>query len=114
MFEKAEVRRVSWGATLALAYAQAHPLVTHYWAHDGFLTPPILDRIDRLWGIPATLIHGRRDVSGPAVVAWRLHRAWADSELIVVEADGHGGEAMVQALCSANSQHADRFDAEPA
>lgn len=87
-------------------------LVTHYWAHDGFLTPPILDQMDRLQGIRATLIHGRRDVSGPAVVAWRLHRAWADSELIIVEAEGHGGESMVQSWCSANSHHADRLDAE--
>ncbi len=44
-------------------------LLTRYWANDGFLAPPILERIDRLAGIPATLIHGWRDVSGPAVVA---------------------------------------------
>lgn len=85
-------------------------LVTHYWAHDGFLTPPILDRMDRLRGIRATLIHGRRDVSGPAVVAWRLHRAWPDSELIIDEGEGHGGESMVAAWSGANSRHADRID----
>jgi proline iminopeptidase len=87
-------------------------LVTHYWAHNGFLTPPILDQMDRLQGIRATLIHGRRDVSGPAVVPWQLHRAWADSELIIVEPEGHGGESMRQSSCSANSRHADRLDAE--
>jgi proline iminopeptidase len=86
-------------------------LVTHYWAHDGFLTPPIFDQMQRLHGIPATLIHGRRDVSGPAVVAWRLHRAWADSELIIVEDEGHGGGSMVEAWCSANSRHANRLEA---
>lgn len=85
-------------------------LVTHYWAHDGFLTPPILDQMDHLQGIRATLIHGRRDVSGPAVVAWRLHRAWANSELIIDENEGHGGESMVQSWCLANSRHADRLD----
>jgi proline iminopeptidase len=83
-------------------------LVTHYWANDGFLTPPILDRMDRLDGIRATLIHGRRDVSGPSAVAWRLHRAWAQSELIIVESEGHGGELMARAWCSANSRHAVR------
>lgn len=69
-------------------------LVTHYWAHDAFLDPPILERMEQLHDIPATLIHGRRDVSGPAVVAWRLHRNWPGSELIVVEDEGHGGPRM--------------------
>ena len=50
------------------------------------------------------------DVSGPAVVAWRLHRAWANSELIIDENEGHGGESMVQSWCLANSRHADRLD----
>jgi proline iminopeptidase len=89
-------------------------LVTHYWAHDAFLTPPILDQMNRLQGIPATLIHGRLDVSGPAVTAWRLHRAWPDSELILNETEGHGGEAMVGAWCAANVRHADRIDTERA
>jgi proline iminopeptidase len=87
-------------------------LVTHYWAHDAFLDPPILDRMERLHRIPATLIHGRRDVSSPAVVAWRLHRKWPRSELIVVEDEGHGGPSMVEAWCLANSRHADRLERE--
>jgi proline iminopeptidase len=85
-------------------------LVTHYWAHDFFLDPPILDCMDQLACVPATLIHGRRDVSGPAVIAWRLHRLWPGSELIVCEADGHGGPHMVEAMCTANSRHADRIE----
>ena len=88
-------------------------LVTHYWAHDAFLDPPILERMQLLHGIPATLIHGRRDVSGPAVVAWRLHRAWPGSELLIEEGEGHGGPSMVEAWYTANSRHADRIDAEP-
>ena len=82
-------------------------LVTHYWANDGFLDPPILERVDRLSDIPATLIHGRRDISGPVVVAWKLHRAWPRSELIIDEGEGHGGISMVEEWCSANSRHAD-------
>ena len=84
-------------------------LVTHYWANDYFLKPPILDGMDRLVGIPATLIHGRRDVSGPAVTAWRLHRAWPGSELLIVESEGHGGPAMAEAMCEANTRHARRI-----
>jgi proline iminopeptidase len=85
-------------------------LVTHYWAHDFFLKPPILACMDRLAGIPATLIHGRRDVSGPAVIAWRLHRSWPGSEILIVEGEGHGGPGMVRAMRDANSRHAARLE----
>lgn len=85
-------------------------LATHYWAHDGFLDPPILARTDLLGEIPGTLIHGRRDISGPAVVAWRLHRSWPRSELIIDEGEGHGGTSMVEAWCTANSRHADALE----
>ncbi len=84
-------------------------LVTHYWANDAFLDPPILERTDRLAGIPGILIHGRRDVSGPAVTAWRLHRAWPASELLIDEGEGHGGTDMVESWCAANSRLADRL-----
>lgn len=88
-------------------------LVTHYWARDAFLAPPILERMDRLVDVPATLIHGRRDVSGPAVVAWRLHQAWPGSELLIDEGDGHVGEAMAAAWCAANTRHAERIGSGP-
>ncbi len=84
-------------------------LVTHYWANDGFLSPPVLDRMHLLAGIPATLIHGRLDVSGPALVAWQVHRAWPGSELIIEEGEGHGGRAMAEHWSAANSRHADRI-----
>jgi len=89
-------------------------LVTHYWAHGAFLAPSILERTDRLAGIPATLIHGRRDVSGPAVIPWRLHQAWPNSELIIDEGEGHGGENMMDAWRAANNRHADRIRPETA
>ncbi|WP_235435610.1 alpha/beta fold hydrolase [Nostocoides australiense] len=77
-------------------------LATHYWSHDGFCAPPLLQRMDRLRGIPATLIHGRRDISSPLVTAWELHRAWPGSRLIVDEGDGHGGASMAEAWRRAN------------
>jgi proline iminopeptidase len=85
-------------------------LAAHYWAHDGFLDPPILDRTELLSGIPGTLIHGRRDISGPVVVPWKLHRAWPRSELIIDEGEGHGGTSMVEAWSAANSRHADALE----
>lgn len=79
-------------AAHALGFAR---LVTHYWAHDGFSGPGgLMAGMDRIGHIPAVLIHGRRDVSGPTVQAWELHRAWPASRLVVVEQEGHGGPIM--------------------
>lgn len=79
-------------------------LTAHYWAHDGFCNPPILDRLHRLAGIPGTLIHGRRDISSPANTAWQLHRGWPGSSLIIHEGDGHGASSMVDSWQAANDQ----------
>ncbi len=78
-------------------------LVTHYWANDGFLVhgQEIIPRIHRLNGIPGYLIHGRRDISGPVITAWRLHQRWKSSRLVVIEDEGHGGPASMAALTSA-------------
>lgn len=84
-------------------------LATHYWSHDGFCDPPILDRMERLAGIPGYLIHGRADVSGPMITPWELHRRWPGSELIIDEGEGHGGSRMVDAWAEANSRLADRL-----
>ena len=82
-------------------------LTTHYWSHDCFFDPPLLDRMDRVAGIPAHLIHGRRDVSGPVETAWRLHRAWPGSTLVVDEGDGHGGPSLAQHWAAANRELVD-------
>lgn len=81
-------------------------LVTHYWANDCFLSGQdrIRDRMDRLAGIPGVLIHGRRDISGPALTPWSLHRAWPASELIIVEDEGHGGEQEMELTAAAISR----------
>jgi pimeloyl-ACP methyl ester carboxylesterase len=36
----------------------------------------VLGNMARIAHIPATLIHGRHDVSGPLDTAWELHKAW--------------------------------------
>jgi proline iminopeptidase len=79
-------------------------LATHYWANDGFCDPPLLERADRLRGIPGVLIHGRRDLSSPLMTAWRLHRAWPGSQLWVDEGGGHGGATMGEQWRRANDQ----------
>ena len=66
--------------------------VTHCWRHDSWLAPDeIVSNAGQLAGIPGWLIHGRLDVSSPLDAPWRLHQAWPDSELIVVDDEGHGG-----------------------
>jgi proline iminopeptidase len=88
-------------------------LVTHYWSHDGFLDPPILDRMDEIAHLPATLIHGRLDVSGPVVTPWRLSKAWPGSQLVIDEGEGHGGHSMVEEWAAANNRLADLIAARP-
>jgi proline iminopeptidase len=84
-------------------------LVTHYWANDHFLPDgQLLRDAGRLAGIPGVLVHGRYDVSGPLDMAWELHRAWPDSELVVVGDAGHSGASMGPALAAAIERFADR------
>lgn len=78
-------------------------LVTHYWKHSCFLNGgEIMAGMPRIEHIPAVLIHGRYDVSGPLDIAWQLHKLWSKSKLVVLDDAGHGGigfaEAMVAAL----------------
>lgn len=71
-------------------------LVIHYWKHAGFAGEGgLLAGMARIAHIPAVLIHGRLDVSGPLVTAWELHKVWPASELIVVDNEGHGGDEMI-------------------
>ncbi len=78
-------------------------LVTHYWANDCFLSDGerIFARAGALAGIPGVLIHGRRDISGPAITPWKLHRAWPGSRLEIVEHEGHGGPDEMERACAA-------------
>jgi proline iminopeptidase len=96
------------GATPHLRYADPTfrqvfaRLVTHYWSNGCFLDDaPILPAMDRIADVPAVLIHGRYDVSGPLDTAWDLHNAWPASRLVVCEDDGHGGRAMTVAMVDA-------------
>lgn len=81
-------------------------ICSHYFAHDGFLEDGILIReAGKLAGIPGVLIHGRNDISGPAITAWEIAQAWPGSQLVVISDSGHtGSKAMQQALDSAGEQ----------
>ena len=78
-------------------------LVTHYWSNDGFMPGDraIANHIDHIAHLPAALIHGRRDISGPAETAWRFHHLWPASTLTVVEDEAHGGTQEMMHLADA-------------
>jgi len=84
-------------------------VVTHYWANAHFLPDgQLLREAHRLAGIPGVMVHGRYDVSGPLDMAWALHRAWPDSELVVIGDAGHSSASMGPALGAAIERFADR------
>ena len=77
-------------------------LVTHYWGNDCFLAEnQLFDGMNRLAGIPAILVHGRYDVSGPLDTAWEISRRWGGSRLVVVDDAGHGGGSFINQFVEA-------------
>jgi proline iminopeptidase len=93
-------------ASFTLAFAR---IECHYFVNAGFLDRPtqLLDDVDKIRHIPCVIVHGRYDVICPPRNAWRLHRAWPESELVFVPAAGHSANepGIVDALVSAT----DRF-----
>jgi len=78
-------------------------ICTHYFAHHAWLQDgQLLRDAHRLRGIPAVLIHGRLDLSGPLLTAWELAQAWPDADLKIIENTGHtGSPAMGAAVVDA-------------
>jgi proline iminopeptidase len=76
-------------------------IIAHYYANLGFVDDLLADA-GKLAGIPAALIHGRRDLSCPADTAYALARAWPDAELTIVDDSGHkGSPARTEAVQAA-------------
>jgi len=75
-------------------------ICAHYYANLGFVED-LLGDAGKLAGIPAALIHGRRDMSCPADTAWRLAQAWPDAELTLVDDSGHKGSPAFAAAVQA-------------
>ncbi|MER7362946.1 prolyl aminopeptidase [Nonomuraea wenchangensis] len=92
-------------AKLALVRICSHYFSNAAWLEEGVL----LREAHRLAGIPAVLIHGRLDLSGPADTAWELAQAWPDARLVVVEDSGHtGSETLRKELFAAQDAFASR------
>jgi len=83
----------------------------HYFVNRGFLRTPtqLLDDVPKIQHIPAILVHGRYDVICPMRNAWRLHRKWPGSRLVVVHDAGHSASerGITQALVEATDSFRD-------
>ncbi|WP_285631342.1 prolyl aminopeptidase [Lentzea sp. NBRC 102530] len=76
-------------------------IIAHYYANAGFVAD-LLGGAGKLAGIPAAIIHGRRDMSCPADTAYALAQAWPDADLTLVDDSGHkGSPAFREAIDSA-------------
>lgn len=80
-------------------------LECHYFKNQCFIAEnQILNNIDKLESIPATLIHGRYDAVCDLSQAWQLNQAWQSSQLLIVPEAGHslGEIAIAKACCQAS------------
>ncbi|WP_339723483.1 prolyl aminopeptidase [uncultured Paraglaciecola sp.] len=80
-------------------------LECHYIKHQCFIAENhILQNIEKIQHLPASIIHGRYDSVCKIEGAYTLSRAWQNSQLNIVPESGHSsGERLItQALCSAS------------
>jgi proline iminopeptidase len=78
----------------------------HYFINKAFFKTPnyLLEQASKLKNIPGVIVQGRYDVVCPATSAWDLHKAWPESQLILIPDAGHAaGEpgtksALIQAM----------------
>lgn len=72
-----------------VAYAMAR-IEVHYFRNNRYQPHDLLlQRVDRIRHLPATIIQGRYDLLCPPITATQLHEAWPGSRLIIVEDAGH-------------------------
>ncbi|MEU5889936.1 prolyl aminopeptidase [Streptomyces sp. NPDC047461] len=86
--------------------------VTHYWGNGHFLgaDETVLRDAPLLKGIPGTLVQGSLDFGNLAGIVWRLHHAWPESELVVIDEVGHnaGAPGVAEAMVAATDKYARR------
>lgn len=98
------------GDRFALSIAR---IEIHYFVHNGFLKTPdqLIDDVHRIRHLPAVIVQGRYDVVCPMENAWRLHRAWPESQLKIVPDAGHSASepGLLHELITATDAFADKW-----
>ncbi|HEU0197326.1 MAG TPA: prolyl aminopeptidase [Nevskiaceae bacterium] len=63
----------------------------HYFVNQGFFEQDgwLLDHVDRIRQIPATIVQGRYDMVCPLRSAWDLHCAWPEADFQITPDAGH-------------------------
>lgn len=86
---------------VSLARIEAHYFVNQTFLEEGH----IIANVDKLEGIPGTIIHGRYDMVCTLDNAVSLNQAWADSELQIIRDAGHSSHepSIVDALIKATN-----------
>ena len=82
-------------------------LEAHYFLHNGFFGDDQLIRnVARIRDIPAVIVQGRYDVVCPPLSAFRLHAAWPQAKMHVIDDAGHSGyePGIAKALVAATEQ----------
>ncbi len=73
------------GGSLSLARIECH-----YMVHGGFLAPgQLLGNMNRIAGLPATIVQGRYDMVCPPATAVELADSWPGSRLTLIPDAGH-------------------------
>jgi proline iminopeptidase len=93
-------------AAISVARAEAH-----YFRHAFFMQPDqLLQHIERIRSIPATIVHGRYDIICPVKTAYDLAKAWPQADFHIVLA-GHSAAdpAIVDVLVKATDALVDRY-----
>jgi len=94
---------------VALAIAR---IEAHYFMHRIFLPEnALLDNVHRIRHIPCTIVQGRYDAVCPIVSADDLHRAWPESNYVVVPDAGHSARepGIVRELVAATDRWRTRW-----
>ncbi|MGB7442997.1 MAG: prolyl aminopeptidase [Coleofasciculaceae cyanobacterium] len=88
LFPDPDLKERFGASQFATAFAR---IECHYFFNKGFFEPEdqLLRNVDQIRNIPGVIVQGRYDLVCPMVSAWELHRAWPESELIVVPDAGH-------------------------
>ena len=70
----------------------------------------LLDDVQRIRHIPATIVQGRYDIVCPATSAWDLHRVWPEAEFRMVPDAGHSAfePGNIHELVSATDRYRSR------